>query len=75
MPEAGQDVPYYWRVQTIDNTQNEGEWSSPRSFYYEAGFSFPSWAIYTLIGLVVILVSYLAYWVGRRTAFKPTEED
>jgi hypothetical protein len=75
LPKAGQDVPYYWRVKAVDNAQNEGEWSNPRSFYYESGFSFPSWAIYTLIGLAVVLVGYLAYWVGRRTAFKPTEED
>ena len=75
LPKAGQDVPYYWRVKAIDNAQNEGEWSNPRSFYYESGFSFPSWAVYTLIGLAVVLVGYLAYWVGRRTAFKPTEEE
>ena len=73
LPETGEEVPYYWRVKTIDYVNNESQWSDPRSFYVQGGFSFPAWAIYTLIGIAAILVGYLAYWVGRRTAFKPSE--
>jgi hypothetical protein len=73
LPQTGEDAPYYWRVKTIDYVQNESDWSDPRSFYVQGGFSFPSWAIYTLIGIAVVLVGYLAYWVGRRTSFKPSE--
>jgi len=73
LPETGEEVPYYWRVKTIDYVQNESEWSDPRSFYVQSGVSFPAWAIYTLIGIAAILVGYLAYWVGRRTSFRPRE--
>jgi hypothetical protein len=73
LPETGEDAPYYWRVKTIDLINNESEWSDTRLFYVQGGFSFPTWAIYTLIGIAVILVGYLAYWIGRRTSFKPSE--
>jgi hypothetical protein len=73
LPETGEEVPYYWRVKTVDYVQNESNWSDPRSFYVKGGFSFPAWAIYTLIGIAAILVGYLAYWIGRRTSFKPME--
>ncbi len=73
LPETGEEVPYYWRVKTVDYVKNESQWSDPRSFYVQGGFSFPAWAIYTLIGIAAILVGYLAYWIGRRTAFKPSE--
>ena len=73
LPETGEEVTYYWRVKTVDNVKNESQWSDPRSFYVQGGFSFPAWAIYTLIGIAAILVGYLAYWIGRRTSFKPSE--
>lgn len=73
LPETGEDKPSYWRVKTIDYVKNESEWSSIGVFYVPNGFSFPSWAIYTLIGIAAILVGYLAYWIGRRTAFKPPD--
>ena len=66
LPNAPLDTPYYWRIKAIDNAKNEGEWSVPWSFYYQSGFTFPSWATYTLIGIAVVLVGYLAYWLGRR---------
>lgn len=61
------ELPYYWRVKAIDSFANESEWSEPGSFH--VGFTFPSWAIYTLIGLVALLVGFLAFWLGRRTAY------
>jgi hypothetical protein len=73
LPETGENAPYYWRVKTIDSVHNESGWSETRSFFIQNGFSFPSWAIYTLIGIGAILVGYLAYWVGRRTTFRPSE--
>ena len=73
LPKTRQDIPYFWRIQAVDNDQNEGDWSTPRSFYYQSGFTFPSWAIYTLIGIAAVLVGYLAYWVGRRAASKPPD--
>jgi len=74
LPKTQPDTPYYWRIKAIDNAQNEGEWSTPGLFYYQSGFTFPSWAIYTLIGIAAILVGYLAYWLGRRVASKPPDQ-
>lgn len=71
LPEATQDSPYYWRVKAIDSAKNESEWSAPWSFYIESPFAIPGWAIYTVIGIVVIVVGFFAFWVGRRTAFRP----
>ena len=51
----------------IDDAANESEWLAPGSFY--VGFTFPGWAIYTLIGIVALLVGFLAFWFGRRTAY------
>jgi hypothetical protein len=45
----------------------EGEWSSPKAFH--VGFTFPGWALYTLIGLGVIVLVFLAFLVGRRIAY------
>ena len=61
------EAPYYWRVKAIDGADNEGEWSAPASFYI--GYAMPGWAIYILIGLAVLLVILLAFWLGRRTAY------
>jgi hypothetical protein len=61
------EVPYYWRVKAIDSMGNEGEWSSPKAFH--VGFTFPGWALYTLIGLGVIVLVFLAFLVGRRIAY------
>ena len=61
------ELPYYWRVRASDSAANEGEWSKSGSFY--VGFTFPIWAIFTLIGLVALLVGFLAFWLGRRSAY------
>ena len=61
------ELPYYWRVKAIDSAANEGEWSESDSFY--VGFAFPMWAIFTLIGLFALLVGFLAFWLGRRSAY------
>ncbi|HUU64780.1 MAG TPA: IPT/TIG domain-containing protein [Dehalococcoidales bacterium] len=61
------ELPYYWRVRAIDSVANEGEWSKSGSFYI--AFTFPIWAIFTLIGLVALLVGFLAFWLGRRSAY------
>ena len=63
------EAPYYWRVKAIDSAANESEWSTPGSFYVGASFALPSWAIFTLIGLGVLIISFFAFWLGRRTAY------
>ncbi len=64
-----QEAPYYWRVKAVDSAANESEWSSPRSFYVGFSFTLPGWIMYTLIGLGVILVGFIAFWLGRKTAY------
>ena len=73
LPELKQDAPYYWRVKAIDSASNESEWSAPGSFYVGSSFSMPGWAIGILIGIAVIIVGFIAFRVGRRTAFNPPE--
>ncbi len=65
--------PYYWRVKATDSANNESEWSPPASFYLDSSFSFPGWATYTLISIGVIIVGFIAFRVGRQTAFNPPD--
>ncbi|MFC1942352.1 IPT/TIG domain-containing protein [Chloroflexota bacterium] len=65
----GQKTPYYWRVQAVDAASNQGAWTGTGEFYMPAPFSFPSWALYTLIGIGAVLIFGIGYWIGRRTAF------
>lgn len=66
-------APYYWRVKATDSANNESEWSDPWSFYTGSSFTLPAWVTYTLIGIIVIVVGYIAFRVGRRTALNPPE--
>jgi len=63
------EAPYHWRVKAIDSATNESEWSTPGSFYVGSSFALPSWAIYTLTGFGVLIISFFAFWMGRRTAY------
>lgn len=65
----GKKQTYYWRVKAVDGAGNESDWSTPASFYLAASFSFPSWATYLLIAIGVIVVGFLAFRAGRRTAY------
>jgi hypothetical protein len=73
LPELQRDIPYYWRVKAIDDAGNESGWSAPWAFYFGSSFTFPGWLIYTLIGIAVIAVGYIAFRVGKRTAIKPPD--
>ena len=61
------EAPYYWRVKAIDSAANESEWSMPGAFH--VGFTMPGWVIYLLIGLGALLIGFLVFWLGRRTAY------
>jgi hypothetical protein len=63
------EAPYYWRVKAVDGASNEGTWSTPRSLYVGSSFTLPSGVLYALIGIGVVLLGFLAFWVGRRTAY------
>jgi len=63
------EVPYYWRVKAVDGAANESEWADPWSFYVGFAFALPGWAMYLLIGIGALLVGFVAFLVGRRTAY------
>jgi hypothetical protein len=63
------DAPYYWRVRAVDGAGNKSEWSALDSFYVGFYLALPNWALYILIAFGAIIVGFLAFWLGRRTAF------
>ena len=66
------ESPYYWRVKAIDSAANESEWSEPNSFYVGFPLALPNWAIYTLIGVGALVIGFLAFRLGKRTAYYQT---
>lgn len=72
LESTGEEAPYYWRVKAKDAASNQGDWSSGVRFTVSGGFSMPSWLIYTLIAIGVILIFFLGLWFGRRPS---REED
>jgi len=63
------EAPYYWRVKAVDGAFNESQWPTPMSLYVGSSFTLPSWVRYVLIVVGVLLLGFLAFWVGRRTAY------
>jgi len=66
------DAPYYWRVRAVDGAGNEGQWSAPNSFTVGFYLALPGWVIYTLIAIGAVIIGFLAFWLGRRTAYGET---
>jgi hypothetical protein len=67
---TAQSTPYYWRVRAVDAASNYSDWSGTGEFYIPvSGGAFPSWALYTIIGIGAVLVFGIGYWLGRRTAY------
>lgn len=58
---TGNKTPYYWRVKAVDGASNEGEWTPPGLFYIGS-----SWTLYIWIGLGVLLLAILGFWLRRR---------
>jgi hypothetical protein len=63
-----QQIPYYWKVRAIDGAGNAGTWSGNGSFNLPSS-GFPAWAAYLLVGFGVIIITLLAFRIGRRTAY------
>ena len=61
---TGKESPYYWRVKAIDLASNEGQWSTPASFYVSF---IADWVKYTLIGLGATVGAILIFWMGMIT--------
>jgi len=60
---------YYWRVRSVDAAETEGEWTGAGEFYVKKPFSFPKWALYTLIAIGGLVLFAGGYLMGRRTAY------
>jgi len=67
LDKTGSDAPYYWRVRAVDEAGNEGDWTSNANFTVGGGW--PGWLTWVLIGLGVVVLGILAFWVGRRIAY------
>jgi len=63
---VSRDNAYYWRVKATDGASNVGGWSNARSFM--VGSAFPTWALWTLIGLGAVIILLFVFWLGRRAA-------
>jgi hypothetical protein len=59
--------PYYWRVNAIDSAENASPWAGAETF--NIGFIWPGWIIYLWIGLGVLVIGLIAFWLGRRFAY------
>ncbi len=66
---VSKNEPYYWRVKAVDGASNKSGWSTARSFYVGFAFDMPQWAIYVLCGVGALLVGFLGFWLGRKTAY------
>ncbi len=69
LKSVSKKAPYYWRVKAIDDASNESGWSGTGSFYVGFYLVMPQWAIYTLGGIGALLLGFLGFWVGRKTAY------
>jgi hypothetical protein len=78
LPENSQllrgGTSYFWRVRATDGAGNSGDWSKPISFTAGSSFHFPSWAIFSLIGVAAAAGIFLAYYLGKNRAANPPEE-
>jgi len=61
------DAPYYWRVKAIDGASNEGEWTTPWSFYVGSAFGASNWGLYVLCVLGGLLLLFIVFKLGRRS--------
>lgn len=71
LPAVKKEFPYYWRVRAVDGEDNAGNWSEPGSFF--VGFSFPVWLIIVLAGGAFAVIGFIAFLLGRRTAYYEAE--
>jgi hypothetical protein len=66
---AGRDTPYYWRIRAVDAGENESNWTGVGQFYVPKPFNLPNWAKWLAIVVGALVLLFIGYWVGRRSAY------
>ena len=70
LESSKKDAPYYWRVKAVDGASNESGWTTPGTF--DVGFAFTfdltGWFLYLLYGLGGLLLLFIGFLLGRRSA-------
>lgn len=73
LESVSRDSPYYWHVKAVDGASNESQWSGAGTFYvggFGITFSFGGGLVrYILIGAGVLVLAFIFFWLGRRTAY------
>ena len=68
LESVSEEAPYYWRVKAVDAASNQSGWSTPSSFTTGFSFNLPTWAIYFLSVVGGLLLLFVGFWLGRKTA-------
>jgi len=66
LESGGTKAPYYWRVKAVDGASNESEWSGVGSFTVGLAFGMPTWAIYFIIGVIVVALATILWFIFRK---------
>ncbi len=69
LESVSEETPYYWRVKAIDAASNEISWTGAGTFYVGFSWGISQPVIYILIGIGVLLLGILGFWLGRKTAY------
>ncbi len=70
----GRQTSYYWRVKAVDGARNESTWSNPILFYVGSATSaFPSWAIFVLVALALVVILIVAIFIIRLRKNRPKQ--
>ena len=68
LESTSKEAPYYWRVRAVDGASNMSGWSGTGSFHVGFTFQLTGWVLYTLIGIVGLLLLAFVYLMGKRRA-------
>lgn len=68
LESSKKDAPYYWRVKAVDGASNESGWTTAGSFDVGFAFELTGWFLYLLYGLGGLLLLFIGFLLGRRSA-------
>lgn len=66
---VGRETPYFWRVRATDSTGTDGPWAVAGQFFIPEPFRLPPWVMWVGIGVGVLVLLFIGYWLGRRSAY------